>query len=90
MVRNAIRWFDDYTSSYRNQSKVDVNTVDVLERGSEEVEDNDWDWDWNRWKKHFDEVDEQEHIVSLLKVGTYIAFSMNFTFCPQNGERRIM
>jgi hypothetical protein len=25
-------------------------------------------WDWDRWRLHFDQVDEQQRLVSLLKV----------------------
>ncbi|KAL7204661.1 hypothetical protein ACSBR2_017698 [Camellia fascicularis] len=60
-------------NSYRNQSKGVVKSVDVFDRGSEVVDDEDWDWD--RWRKHFSEVDEQERIVSILKSGVHHALN---------------
>ncbi|KAL7234584.1 hypothetical protein ACSBR1_018094 [Camellia fascicularis] len=60
-------------NSYRNQSKGVVKSVDVFDRGSEVVDDEDWDWD--RWRKHFSEVDEQELIVSILKSGVHHALN---------------
>jgi hypothetical protein len=37
------------------------------EQGSENVEKIDDDWDWDRWKKHFDQVDDQDRLLSVLK-----------------------
>ncbi|KAI3445795.1 hypothetical protein Pfo_002460 [Paulownia fortunei] len=59
-IRNAIKRFDDYLNSFRDQGV--GGSVVVAEKGEEEEE-----WDWERWRKHFIEVDDQERIVSILK-----------------------
>lgn len=65
MFKNAIKSFD----SYMNPAKKGVGNKGVMEgeTGEEEEEEDGTVWDWDRWRLHFDQVDEQQRLVSLLK-----------------------
>ncbi|XP_076897260.1 protein EXECUTER 1, chloroplastic-like [Bidens hawaiensis] len=64
-VRNVIKWFDDFLDGYRNNNnKVDDDDDDSLKK----MKEGEDEWDWERWKKHFDDVDQQERIVDLLQI----------------------
>lgn len=59
-VKNVLKRFGSFVSSNWNESE---------SGGVAETKSEDEDWDWERWKKHFAEVEEQEQMVSILKVG---------------------
>ncbi|XP_076960636.1 protein EXECUTER 1, chloroplastic-like [Bidens hawaiensis] len=67
-VRNVIKWFDDFLDGYRNNNN---NNIKVDEDDDDDVslkKEGEDEWDWDRWKKHFDDVDQQERIVDLLQI----------------------
>ncbi|CAD5329852.1 unnamed protein product [Arabidopsis thaliana] len=61
VLKSAIKRFDSVLSWYATLDNDDG------EQGSENVEKIDDDWDWDRWKKHFDQVDDQDRLLSVLK-----------------------
>ncbi|CAE6161427.1 unnamed protein product [Arabidopsis arenosa] len=62
VLKNAIKSFDSVLSWYTTTLDNDAG-----EQGSENVEKIDDDWDWERWKKHFEQVDDQDRLLSVLK-----------------------
>ncbi|XP_050900656.1 protein EXECUTER 1, chloroplastic [Lathyrus oleraceus] len=56
-VTGAMKQFESYFNALMKGRTADEDRSDV----------NDEDWDWNQWRQHFDEVDDQERIVIILK-----------------------
>ncbi|RZC52006.1 hypothetical protein C5167_020430 [Papaver somniferum] len=66
VVKSVIKKFDNYMNSIRNPEKNNQNSKrDLVMEKVTGIDSEEWDWD--RWKEHFEDVEEQEKIVSVLK-----------------------
>ncbi|KAJ4880705.1 hypothetical protein Rs2_37760 [Raphanus sativus] len=59
VLKSAIKRFDSFLSRYALDK--DAGEDDDVVLGEES------DWDWERWKKHFELIDDQDRLISVLK-----------------------
>ncbi|KAE8686794.1 Protein EXECUTER 1 [Hibiscus syriacus] len=65
VFQNAVKRLYSYMNPFWKKPDAAGDAVNDACQGKQEEDDRDWDLD--RWKMHFEQVDEQERLVSLLK-----------------------
>ena len=69
VLKSAIKRFDSVMSWYGNQDKDAGDDVVSGGRGWGDInKEEESEWDWERWKKHFERIDDQDRLLSVLKV----------------------
>lgn len=91
-VWSAFKKLGDMKNSFLNWNRDKSVSLSGRERRSEVKEGagyggDEEEWDWEQWRKHFNDVDEQERIVSVLNVRFCLVYLcifkkvLNFLLC---------
>ncbi|KAK4563763.1 hypothetical protein RGQ29_006046 [Quercus rubra] len=69
LLKSAIKSFDSFFNPRPNDLHRDagIAAAAAADDDEEKRREEEEDWNWDRWRKHFDEIDSQERLVSILK-----------------------